>query len=172
MLLHIVMTQLFLNSKKSLGNKIKISYLASLFRDPPFRSIFHENWTQFLKTKQRILKKVKASESDFEHMRPHRGFMYCFSSLFSPSECFMLHSHLFFNHTNTWNTRGKFGFRYLDKEKNVHFFKTSNYFSLFSLQSVKIITLSYYYIYNICALLDKPAKPDRQYASTKLNIFL
>lgn len=31
MLLHIVMTQLFLNSKKSLGNKIKISYLASLF---------------------------------------------------------------------------------------------------------------------------------------------
>lgn len=49
--------QLFLNSKKSLGNKIKISYLASLFRDPPFRSIFHENWTQFLKTKQRILKK-------------------------------------------------------------------------------------------------------------------
>lgn len=49
--------QLFLNSKKSLGNKIKISYLASLFRDPPFRSTFHENWTQFLKTKQRILKK-------------------------------------------------------------------------------------------------------------------
>lgn len=91
-----------------------------------------------------------------------------FSALQSALCC--IHT-FFFNHTNTWNTRGKFGFRYLDKEKNVHFFKTSNYFSLFSLQSVKIITLSYYYIYNICALLDKPAKPDRQYASTKLNIF-
>lgn len=43
--------------RKVWGIKSKISYLASLFRDPPFRSIFHENWTQFLKTKQRILKK-------------------------------------------------------------------------------------------------------------------
>lgn len=57
MLLHIVMTQFFSNSKKSFGKEIKTSYLASLFRDPPFRSIFHENWSQYLKTKQGILKK-------------------------------------------------------------------------------------------------------------------